>query len=145
MNVQVRLSYSLLTAAAIALAPADGRAEGTPVVFLDLSADRADLDAYPWRNRPVLLFAPSPDDPDYVEQCAALHAATEGLLERDVVVLSDTDPGGGGGLRLLFGVQGFEVLLVGKDGGVKLRSRQPIAAEAPFAEIDAMPMRRREL
>lgn len=87
MNVQVRLSFLLLTAAAIAFAPADGRAEGTPPVFFGLSADRAHLDAYRWKNRPVLLFAPSPDDPDYVEQRAALHAATKGLLERDIVVL----------------------------------------------------------
>lgn len=55
---------------------------------------------------------------------------------------SDTDPSGKGLLRLLFGVQGFEVLLVGKDGAVKLRSRKPITLEALFAEIDAMPMRR---
>lgn len=76
MIARVRLSISLLTAAATAFAPALGRAEGTPVVFLDLSARRADLDAYPWKNRPVLLFAPWPDNPTYVEQRAALHAAT---------------------------------------------------------------------
>jgi hypothetical protein len=40
---------------------------------------------------------------------------------------------------------GFQVVLVGKDGGVKLRSAEPIAADDFFALIDTMPMRRREM
>lgn len=40
---------------------------------------------------------------------------------------------------------GFEALLVGRDGGVKLRSSRPIVSSELFARIDEMPMRRREL
>jgi len=36
------------------------------------------------------------------------------------------------------------VVLIGKDGGEKLRSAQPITAERLFATIDAMPMRQSE-
>ncbi|NND50302.1 MAG: DUF4174 domain-containing protein, partial [Rhizobiales bacterium] len=39
----------------------------------------------------------------------------------------------------------FQVVLVGKDTGVKLRSENPVAARDLFALIDAMPMRRREM
>jgi hypothetical protein len=34
---------------------------------------------------------------------------------------------------------------IGKDGGVKLRSAEPVAAGDFFALIDTMPMRRREM
>ncbi|MFO1147588.1 MAG: DUF4174 domain-containing protein [Alsobacter sp.] len=41
--------------------------------------------------------------------------------------------------------RGFEVLPVGKDGGVKLRSERPVRAEDLFALVDTMPMRRQEM
>ena len=37
-----------------------------------------------------------------------------------------------------FEPQGFEVLLVGKDGGVKLRQGRQVAAETLFAKIDGV-------
>ena len=37
------------------------------------------------------------------------------------------------------------MLLIGKDGGVKLRSAHPIPPEALFQTVDAMPMRRSEV
>jgi hypothetical protein len=122
-----------------------GRAGGSGDAFALLPAAVVDLDAYRWKNRPVLLFAPSPDDPAYVEQRALFHAAAEGLLEREIVVLIDTEPKEDGELRRRFDVQGFEVLLVGKDGGVKLRKQKPIASEELRSEMDLMPMRRREI
>ncbi len=137
--------FPLLTAAAIAFAPIQGGAGGRGDTFAILPHEIADLDAYRWKKRPVLIFAPSPDDPAFVEQSALLHAAREELLERDVVVLIDTAPHEDGALRRGLGVLGFEVLLVGKDGGVKLRVQKPITAEELSAEIDAMPMRRREM
>ena len=93
----------------------------------------------------VLLFAASADDPAYTVQREGLEAVPEGLSERHIVVLADTDPEAARALRAQFEPQGFEVLLVGKDGGVKLRQGQPVTAETLFAKIDAMPMRRREM
>lgn len=133
-----------MTGGTIALAPADGRAAGAGEIFVELPAGAADLDAYRWERRPVLVFAPSRSDPAYVEQRAMLEAAAAGLAERDVVVLSDTSATADGALRRALDPQGFEVLLIGKDGGVKLRERRPVSAAALFGAIDAMPMRRRE-
>jgi len=39
----------------------------------------------------------------------------------------------------------YENLLIGKDGGVKLKSDAPISNEKLFETIDAMPMRQREM
>ena len=40
---------------------------------------------------------------------------------------------------------GFELLLVGKDGGIKARADSPDALEEFLGRIDAMPMRRAEV
>jgi hypothetical protein len=41
--------------------------------------------------------------------------------------------------------QDFQVILVGKDGTAKRRESNPIQPEVIFNEIDAMPMRQREM
>ncbi|ETX28301.1 DUF4174 domain-containing protein [Roseivivax isoporae] len=113
--------------------------------FRDLPAGLAGLDAHRWQHRPVVLFAPSPDDPAYRAQMAALRSGGAGLAERDIVVLSDTAPDADGTLRARFAPEGFLAVLVGKDGGVKLRSEEPLALRTLFDTIDAMPMRRQEM
>ena len=110
-----------------------------------LDPDRRDLDAYQWSARPVLVFAPSPEDPDYLDQMAEFREARDGLEDRDIIVLSDTDPDAHGRLRAGLAINGFEIILVGKDGGVKLREDHPLTARALFDTIDAMPMRQREM
>ena len=103
------------------------------------------LEPYRWNNRLLLVFAPSPNDALILEQLAELEAARSGLIERDLLVLTDTDPERGSDLRYELEIKGFQVLLVGKDGGVKIRSRTPVRTEALFATIDAMPMRQQEI
>ena len=110
-------------------------------------------------RRVVIIAAETSDDERVREQRAALLKHTAALDERDMVVfvslrdgevepihrpapadigdfLSRNPPAKAGG---------FEVLLVGKDGGVKLRSDRPVRAEDLFALIDTMPMRRQEM
>ena len=106
---------------------------------------RETLDQYRWSHRPVLLFAPSEHDKAYRLQMKILDAAESGLAERDVLVLSDILDVGRGKLRKTFQIDGFEIILIGKDGGVKLRSKTPISVEDLFSVIDAMPMRRQEM
>ena len=40
---------------------------------------------------------------------------------------------------------GFEILLLGLDGGVKLRQDELLTVKKLYAKIDAMPMRQREI
>lgn len=116
------------------------------------------LDGFRWRNRVVVVFANSHDDEAMNRQQRVLRNARADLLDRDVVVITAGDDRveidgvrseapNAERLRRVHGVPpgSFQVLLIGKDGGVKLRAAEPIAIDELFALIDAMPMRRREI
>lgn len=96
-----------------------------------------------WESRPILIFAPSEDDPRLIEQLARFEAASADLAERDNVVIVDTTPGSD--LRQRFAPGEFTVVLVGLDGGEKFRAESVVEPAELNALIDAMPMRRREL
>lgn len=83
--------------------------------------------------RVLQIAAPSAEDPLYREQAAWLVPAWEELLTRDMFVETH------------FGAPAFSVVLIGKDGGEKLRRAVPLAPKELFAIIDAMPMRQAEL
>ena len=148
-----------ITAAVLALASA-------PVIAQDASrpTDGANpLAAYRGEFRPLIVFS-SPTDPKLLLQTNAFDAAKEGLVERDQVVLVVVGTGArtiemragavtqgaapdNEALRERFGVapDEFAVVLVGKDGGEKLRKNDLLTMRELFATIDAMPMRQREM
>ncbi len=120
--------------------------------------DTRPLDHLRWQNRVIVVMAASGDDPALVEQERRLRAATSDLAERDIVLITATknavtingsvsDTPSADTLRQAYaeGTSGFQVVLIGKDGGVKLRAAAPVAADDFFALIDSMPMRRREI
>ncbi|MEM7547904.1 MAG: DUF4174 domain-containing protein [Pseudomonadota bacterium] len=108
-------------------------------------SDESQLDAYLWEARPVIIFADSDRDPRFIRQVAALEAAADEMAERDVVILTDTDPAAAGPLRQEFRPRDFQIILIGKDGQTKMRRPHPISAEDLNRQIDRMPMRRREM
>jgi Domain of unknown function (DUF4174) len=95
-------------------------------------------------TRPLYVFAPSGGDARLGSQRAIVAGRSGGFADRDVPVIEviGADP-----RRARFGVPAgqFRVILVGKDGGVKLSSGRPVPAAEIFALIDAMPMRRDEI
>jgi hypothetical protein len=100
-----------------------------------------------WSDRLLVLSAPRADDGRLAAQRRIVEAARSGARERDLVVVEAV--GGGGeaaAIRARLGLPpgSFRAVLVGKDGGAKLTSPEPIAAETLFETIDAMPMRRQE-
>ncbi|MGB0412190.1 MAG: DUF4174 domain-containing protein [Pikeienuella sp.] len=103
------------------------------------------LASYQWTNRPVIIFADSPRDPRFVEQMADFATRTADIEERDVVLLTDTDPAAKGPLRKQLRPRGFQLILIGKDGQIKLRTPHPIEVDALNRHIDRMPMRKREM
>ncbi len=142
------LRHCLLVAATTALAAATAQGASSP------------LAAEVGRSRPVVLVAPDPVDP------AALTLARElsrpptraALAERQVVMFTvvagrgkregvPLDAAATAALLAGLGLRAdgpAVTLLVGKDGGVKLRrDRLPIAEI--LAAIDRMPMRREEM
>jgi hypothetical protein len=105
----------------------------------------SDLTEYLWKNRPVVVFADSPDDPRFHEQIERLSQGAEALFDRDVVVLVDTDPAADSVLRQKLRPRGFMLVLVGKDGGVKLRKPSPWTVRELSRTIDKFPSRLREV
>jgi hypothetical protein len=117
-----------------------------------------DLDGLRWERRPLLVFAPSAEAPLAVALRAALGRADLGLSDRDMLVIevygddsaradgASLPTGAPAHLRQRFAVAATEelVVLLGKDGGEKLRTSSP-DLDAIFSLIDTMPMRRREM
>jgi hypothetical protein len=123
-----------------------------------MSAGETALDRYRWQNRILLVFAPDADSALYRRQQEMLIVAERGLNERDMViifVIRDTVSTKGRpaaavaavDLRDAYGVlpHEFRVVLIGKDGDVKLRQEEPISMADLFALIDSMPMRKQEI
>ncbi len=97
--------------------------------------------------RRLVVVVGQPNDARVSQQHAALERDAAALRERDVVVQSMT-PEAARQQRPELGVTvhaTFEVLLVGKDGGVKLRRETPVTLAEITALIDTMPMRRSEM
>ena len=112
---------------------------------LFLPADMADLSAFQWKKRPVLVFANSENDPAYVSQMEYLHEREEELRLRDVIVLTDTDPTARSALRLRMRPRGFMLVLVDKEGQIELRKPFPWDVREITRSIDKMPLRQREI
>jgi hypothetical protein len=114
------------------------------VIFVGVTKD-TDLSSYQWTHRPIVVFANSPEDVNYTRQIKMLESGLNQLLVRDVVVLTDTNPSEVSPLRELLRPRGFALLLIGKDGQVKLRKPFPWSVRELSRAIDKMPMRRQEL
>ena len=112
---------------------------------LFLPADMADLSAFQWKKRPVLVFANSENDPAYVAQMEYLRDREEELRLRDVIVLTDTDPTARSALRLRMRPRGFMLVLVDKEGQIELRKPFPWDVREITRSIDKMPLRQREI
>jgi len=107
-----------------------------------------DLDALAWHNRVLLVFAPSEDDHRQREQHSIFIGHEAGFDERDLQVFTLIGEGAEVSRlreKLHIAGQGFVVVLIGKDGGVKLRKSEPVSAEQLFRTIDSMPMRKQEI
>jgi hypothetical protein len=122
------------------------------------ASDTIDLGDYQWKNRILLVFAESDERPEYNDFMDAWLQAQEGVEDRDLLVFQvliegrskgprgPLTPKQGDDLRKRFATAGepFGVVLIGKDGGVKLRSSSA-GVEQVFRLIDTMPMRRAEM
>jgi hypothetical protein len=138
----------LQTLAAIALfslLPVVGSAaEDLPELPL-VAADVADLKQFLWTKRPIVVFADSVADPRFIEQMAFLEADAAALVARDVVVIADTDPAAKSGLRAELRPRGFGLVLIDKDGEVKLRKPAPWSVREITRSIDKWPTRQQEI
>lgn len=120
----------------------DAPAPGSEVI---LQGTDVDLDQFLWLKRPVIVFAESPADPLFVQQMQYFTRELDQLRERDVVVLTDSDPAAQSELRRKLRPRGFMLALIGKDGEIKLRKPLPFSVRELTRSIDKMPIRQQEI
>lgn len=109
------------------------------------SAGETELSDFKWAARVLVVFADSPLDPSYGDQIALLEDRPDALRERDVVVLTDTDPDARSPIRLALRPRGFALVVVDKDGRVMLRKPSPWDVREITRAIDKTPLRQQEL
>lgn len=114
------------------------------------------LSQFEWKNRVLVLFGKS-DDGKLRKQLDALAGQKPALADRDMVVLHVH----GNEVETVFGdsakldankialearapAEQFEAVLVGKDGGITLRSEDVVSTVELFDLVDRMPMRQAE-
>lgn len=107
-----------------------------------VSASAQKLSDFRWENRVVLVFGDSQNKQLLTKQKEAFDAQKKGLEERDLKVFVNPETKE---MQKLRNKTGFEVILIGKDGGVKKRKAELMTTEELFGIIDAMPMRRSEM
>ncbi|KQR77843.1 DUF4174 domain-containing protein [Rhizobium sp. Leaf341] len=127
------------------------------VVSSSFPAFASGIDTFGWKSRVLLVFA-KPGAAEAAEQRRLLLQDRAALADRDMVVLEVVDDtvmpvfgkaetATAAELRKDAGVTDngpFAAILVGKDGGIKLRAAKPVAPEQLFGLIDSMPMRANE-
>ena len=118
-----------------------------------------DLSQFQWKNRLLFLFAPNRSHPFFDSLQKSIANEQAEVADRDLVIFeilesgnsrmdtSDLDPKVTQSLRDKFDARPgrFAIILVGKDGSVKLNREEQTRLEDIFALIDAMPMRREEM
>lgn len=119
----------------------------TLVLLAALQQPDPPLERYRWKQRVLLIFAPAETTKAFSKQKTIIRQNEAGFRERELVVLELLPDGKNTEvLRRQFDAkpQEFTVILIGKDGGEKLRRPAPLAAKELFDLIDSMPMRQRE-
>lgn len=120
-------------------------ADPPPLDELFVEIGEVDLNQFKWKNRPVVVFSDSENNPAFIEQMRLLRERPEELLARDVVVITDTDPEAQSELRRKLRPREFMLVIIAKDGGVNLRKPFPWDVREITRSIDKMPLRKREI
>ena len=127
------------------------------MIFSKFSALHAqNLSQHLWKNRVILIV--SEDNAAFERQILAFKANEKGMNERSLIVYhlksyeyEQVMPKGNvqKSTNLFEKYKqanvSFELILIGLDGGIKLRQRDFLSCEKLFAIIDSMPMRSSEL
>ena len=103
------------------------------------------LDDLLYKSRVVVVFAPAPEDPNFIRQMELLAEDNGDLAARDVVLVVDTDPSAKSDLRLHLRPSGFSLVIMDKDGKTALRKPRPWSLREITRAIDKFPSRRDEM
>jgi hypothetical protein len=133
------------------------------VTVFSMSCSQAqikDLSDFQWENRLLIIYTISNSPSTLENQLVQIKKATKDFAARDlkVIILQIEKVKIWNSLAShqltydqitedlnISADQSYQNLLIGKDGGVKLRQASPISNQELFNTIDAMPMRQREM
>ena len=96
-------------------------------------------------NRALVVFADSPDDPNYIRQLELLTRNPTDLVDREVIIITDTTPNPPSDIRQKLRPRGFSLILIDKDGKIALRKPLPWDTREITHAIDKFPTRRIEM
>jgi len=124
----------------IAVNAQEGRGNG-----IVIDAPGVTLAEFKWIKRPVLVFADSPNDPSFRRQIELIEADRGQLAEYDVVVIADSNPSARSFLRQKFRPRGFGLVILDKDGEVKIRKPLPWDVREITHAMAKFPLTRQEM
>lgn len=131
----------------------------TGTVLGSPTALASELGDYLWQKRPLLVFAPTEADPRLADTRSRIDASRCDFVDRDMVLgvlvaqgtssidgqVIDRDESRRLAAQYGVGADTFTVLVIGKDGGEKLRTSNVPELQSIYDLIDGMPMRRSEM
>lgn len=120
-------------------------AQAQDATFAPVPADQVVMADLLYLKRAVVVFADSPNDPNYIRQLDLLSRDTAALIERDVIVITDTTPKPASALRQQLRPRGFSLVVLDKDGQPELRKPLPWDTREITHAIDKFPSRRAEM
>jgi hypothetical protein len=114
-----------------------------------------DLTQFQWKNRLLFIFAKDVNHPLFKELQSQIAAQKAEVEDRDLIVFEVPEKGPArmgttpldrqqvDSIRNQFDIpsNAFSLILVGKDGGIKLKREDRVDLRAVFGLIDSMPMR----
>ena len=117
-----------------------------------------DLSSHKWKDRLILIMVTDTNIELYQKQIDEFLKDERGLAERRLKIYITTPAAYSLGLSESNFIQSnelykkfkgsgseFEIILIGLDGGIKLRKTELLTLRDLFVIIDGMPMRRREI
>ena len=118
-----------------------------------------DLTKFQWKNRLLFIFAQDDSHPLYKDLQSQIVAKKAEVNDRDLIVFEvpakgparmntrPLDQKEADSMRTHFAIPSntFSLILVGKDGGIKLKREDRVDLSDVFGLIDSMSMRQREM
>ena len=112
---------------------------------LSVAASEVTLADLIWQKRALVVFSDSPNDPNFIRQMQLLARNAGDLVDRDVLVITDTDPAAKSAVRQQVRPRGFSRVLLDKDGKTAIRKPLPWDVREISHAIDKFPLRLQEV
>ena len=127
------------------------------LVFVNKSISQ-NIASHQWEHRVLLILTNNKDAVTFQNQIKTLRTQESGVTDRKLIIyqvktlqfmkgLKDGDWQNSTNLYKTYKSKNtaFEVILIGLDGGIKLRQNHLLTCEELFKTIDVMPMRKAEI